>query len=237
MTALFTTEEILAQLDQCAADFEFPMLDNGYVHLADVRLEAYRDDVRWAIVIEVIGFSVRAGAHDGINNCLHLFGSCLKRTPGTANEDFLHLTEDGTDGPVFVEDSLDIVRPEARAIQVRGQTIAFSLHESEFAKQGIDLEEPAVVHAHELLRLLAGTHRTLFLATDAELQDRVPPDLPMVLRLDEWHHPDLAGSELPSRSATFQMIAEVLVTGDSSRYKPTTTPNTHWRHWPEGGTL
>ena len=39
MTALFTTEEILAQLDQCAADFEFPMLDNGYVHLADVRLK------------------------------------------------------------------------------------------------------------------------------------------------------------------------------------------------------
>ena len=236
MTAAFTTNEILAQLDRCAAEFTFPMLDNGYVYLADVRLEAYRDEARWAMVIEVVGFNIRAGAHDGINNCLHLFGNCLKRPPGTANEDFLHLTDDGADEPIFVEDSLDIVRPEAKAIYVRGQEVEFTLDTSEFAKHGIDLES-AEVHSHELLRLLSGQHRARFFATEEELRDRIPPDLPMVLRLDEWHHPDLAGGDLPSRSETFQTIAEVLVTGDPARYRPAKTPNTHWRHWPEGGTL
>jgi len=236
MTAAFTTEEILAQFDRCAAEFTFPMLDNGYVYLADVRIDAYRDEDRWAMVIEVIGFNVRAGAHDGINNCLHLFGNCLKRSPGTANEDFLHLTEDGADGPVFVEDSLDIVRPDARIIQVRGRAVEFTFDTPEFAKYGIDLGS-SEVHTHELLRLLIGQHRAPFLATEAELRDRVPPDLPMVLRLDEWYHPDLAGGEVPSSSETFQMIAEVLVTGESSRYRPKKLPNTHWKHWPEGGTL
>jgi hypothetical protein len=79
MTAAFTTKEILTQFDECAAEFTFPMLDNGYVYLADVRLEAYRDEARWATIIEVIRFNIRAGAHDGINNCLHLFGKCSRR--------------------------------------------------------------------------------------------------------------------------------------------------------------
>jgi hypothetical protein len=236
MTTVFTSEEILAQLDQCAANFTFPMLDNGYVYLADVRMEAYRDEARWALVIEVIGVHNRASGHDCINNCLHVFGNCLKRPPGTANEDFPYLTDDGADCPTFVEDSLDIVCPEATAIRVRRQEVEFTLHPSEFAKRGIDLES-ADVHSHELLRLLIGQHRERFVATEEELRDRIPPDLPMVLRLDEWHHPDLAGGDLPSRSETFQMIAEVLVTGDPARYRPTKTPNTHWRDWPEGGTL
>ncbi|MDX6381476.1 MAG: hypothetical protein QOI57_2500, partial [Rubrobacteraceae bacterium] len=54
--ANFTSQDILAQLDECAGKFGFPMLDNGYVYLADVRLSAYRDDARWALVIEVLGF-------------------------------------------------------------------------------------------------------------------------------------------------------------------------------------
>lgn len=236
MTTVFMTKEILAQFDRCAAEFTFPMLDNGYVYLADVRLEAYRDEARWALVIEVVGVHNRASGHDGINNCLHLFGNCLKRPPGTANEDFLHLTDDGAEGPIFDEYSLDIVRPDARSIGVRGRAVEFTLDTPEFAKYGIDLES-AEVHTHELLRLLIEQDRVPFLATEAELRNRVPPDLPMVLRLDEWHHPDLAAGEVPSGSETFQMIAEVLVTGDSFRYRPAKPPNTHWKHWPEGGTL
>ncbi|HTJ11793.1 MAG TPA: hypothetical protein VL547_07200 [Dinghuibacter sp.] len=41
----------------------------------------------------------------------------------------------------------------------------------------------------------------------------------------------------PSSYETWQQIAEVLATGDTSRYKPTLEPNTHWRYWPEGGSM
>jgi hypothetical protein len=41
----------------------------------------------------------------------------------------------------------------------------------------------------------------------------------------------------PSSYETWQQIAKVLATGDSSHYKPTLEPNTHWSNWPESGSL
>jgi len=38
-------------------------------------------------------------------------------------------------------------------------------------------------------------------------------------------------------SQTFQQIAHALVMGAPSDYKASLAPNTHWRHWPDGGTL
>jgi hypothetical protein len=61
--------------------------------------------------------------------------------------------------------------------------------------------------------------------------------LPEVLLLNEWYHNDLANGEMPSENETFQMIAKVLETGNAEFYKPTKEPNTHWKNWPDGGTL
>lgn len=77
----------------------------------------------------------------------------------------------------------------------------------------------------------------LFSPRAAELRERIPAELPQCLRLDEWRHPDLAANDLPSASPTFQMIADALATGDPERYQPAEPANTHWRNWPEVGTL
>jgi len=61
------------------------------------------------------------------------------------------------------------------------------------------------------------------------------PDLPAILQLDEWRHPDLADDERPSHTETFRQLAAVLCTGDPAHYAPTEPPNTHWRHWSHGG--
>jgi Family of unknown function (DUF7003) len=59
-----------------------------------------------------------------------------------------------------------------------------------------------------------------------------------LLVLDEWHHPDVVReTERPGTSETFRQLALVLITGDVAQYRLTLEPNTHWRHWPEGGTL
>jgi hypothetical protein len=44
------SEDILSILDQCSADFTFPMLDNGYVYLAATRLSLHRSDADWGLV-------------------------------------------------------------------------------------------------------------------------------------------------------------------------------------------
>jgi hypothetical protein len=237
MSMSFTREEILRQLDDCARNFSFPMLDNGYVYLGTTRLTAYRDEARWALVIEVVGYQTRVGGHDGVNNCLHCFGNCLTRPPGTANEDFLQVTSDGAEGPTFDEEYGEYVRADAHSIRIRGEPYPLQVAPADLAAKGIELVDPPHITGAELVRSLLPEHRELLLATEAELYERIPVDLPRVLQLEEWHHPDLAGDELPGQSQTFQMIARVLETGDADQYRPVEAPNTHWRFWPDGGTL
>jgi len=88
----------------------------------------------------------------------------------------------------------------------------------------------------ELCRFLAATHRDEVLATPRERRANAPDDLAEILQLEEWFHPDLACGELPSSTETFQTSADVLVSGEPSRYKPARNSNTRW-DWPEGGTL
>jgi len=90
---------------------------------------------------------------------------------------------------------------------------------------------------HELTRYLAETLREEVLATPEERRRQIPPDLEQILQLEEWHHPDLANGEVASQSETFRQLAEVLSSGDPSRYAPAMAPNSHWSNWPEGGLL
>jgi hypothetical protein len=86
-------------------------------------------------------------------------------------------------------------------------------------------------------RGLAAVARDDVLATATEQRVSVLPGMERVVQLDEWHHPDLTSGESPSDVESFRQLASVLATGDARKYRPTTPPNTHWKHWPEGGTL
>ena len=115
-----TAQEILAQLDQCNADFTFPMLDNGYVYPADVRMNIYRSDADWLIILEALGaYSPRLSRFDSFQNCLHLFGSRLHRDPGTANGDFLYPIDNCDDAPLFAEEFDWFAREDASCVMVR----------------------------------------------------------------------------------------------------------------------
>jgi len=41
----------------------------------------------------------------------------------------------------------------------------------------------------------------------------------------------------PSSYETWQLIAEVIETGDTTLYRPTLKPNTHWTNWPDSGSM
>ena len=234
--ATFTEAEILGQLDDCALKFEFPMLDNGYVYPGDVRLHAYADQSRWALIIEHLGYHLRAGNHDGVTNCLHYFGNCLPRKPGTANEDFLMVTADGPDQETFQEEVNCYLRNPKGEIYLRDELVPYDCTPDSLAEKGIPTvdEKPS---GTELLRSLLPQYKNLLLANESELRMQLPNDLPHLISLDEWYHPDLAGDDLPSANETFQMIATVLCTGEATMYKPTFLPNTHWSNWPDGGTM
>jgi hypothetical protein len=227
---------ILDQLDVCAREFTFPMLDNGYVYPVDQRMHIMRSDTMWMIVIEVFGFNPRAGGINGIQNCLHLFGSDLHRVPGTANEDFLN-PFDFPQMDVFYDEYQWEVNPKLDHLIIRGQRVPVDLRPKQLAAKGIKLIEPPKIDPAALLRSLVPEHRKLLLCTSDELNQRNPYGIPTVLVLDEWNHPDICGEELPSHSETFQMLGTVIETGRIEAYQPTLPANTHWSNWPEGGTL
>jgi len=206
--------EILSQLDTAAEQCVFPDLNNGYYYAVDARLHAYRDARRWALIVETVGYSPRAG---NVTDILHIFGNCLTSgKPGFENADFL----DRIDNWDEIEDDDQPETYCGTSIVIRGHRLDVP------AKHGEELTD--------VLRRLIPEHRELLLANESELRRRIPADLPEIIRLDQWHHPD---GELPSESTAFSQLADVLTTGDVERYAPDMPPNTHWSHWPESGTL
>ena len=129
------------------------------------------------------------------------------------------------------------MRPEARALRLRGQLVAIPRDPFAYAAAGVQIGHAARIRGYELLRVLVHQQRAQLFLTDAEFKQRLVPAWPLLLRLEEWRHPDVTAGEMPSRSESFQMLARVLATGDASAYQPTAAPNTHWSNWPGGGAL
>ena len=241
-------ERILKVLDDCCESFTFPMLDNGYVYLADCRLSAFRSMEDWHLAIEIFGFSPRGGIPD-IN--VYHFGSRIVRrkrpedfvTPeafeiylrnNPNNEsDFVYPIDDGD----WIDQELGEAVVSGKSVIVRGSTISVPSRD-ELGRIGIELEDSSTVYIYEVCRALAMQHRSLILASEDELRKLVPDNMEMILRLDEWNHPDVVNpDQKPSGNETFKQIATVLESGDVSVFQPTLEPNTHWSNWPEGGAL
>jgi hypothetical protein len=242
-------DQMLAILDRCCDAFTFPMLDNGYVYLAASRLSLFVSPDDWALVIEVFGYSPRAGLPD---TQIYTFGSTLHNRKGpdryvtreaynaylinNPNNDS-HIVFPVEAGPWIDEEEVQFVALHAEALTLRGRPWPVPNLE-QYRQAGVELALPPRVQVFELCRALAHRARDDVLGTPDERRFNVPPDLRLLLTLDEWAHPDVVDDAVrPSGSETFQQLARVLATGDAREYRPAEPPNTHWRHWPEGGTL
>jgi hypothetical protein len=234
----YTAQSILDQFDHCADGGQFPVLDNGYVYPADVRLSVYRDDSDWLMIIESLGaYSPRTSGCNSFQNCLYVYGGDEFLTPGTSNRNFLFPVESLDTDPLFADEYDWNVRQDARSLEVRGQVIRFDPSPESLAQKGITLINSPEIDPPSVLRSLLPDHRELLLASDKELAQRNPGRLPLWLRLEEWNHPDISAGVMPGEHPTFQMLARAIATGDRGHYRPELLPNTAWWCWPEGGTL
>lgn len=239
---------ILAILDRSAEAFRFPMLDNGYVYLAATRLSIFRSPEDWALVIEVFGYSPRSGLPD-IH--IHTFASRLhdrdrpeRYVNRQAYDNYLANNPHNesrffnpiADGDWLDADSSELVAEDAQHVQLRGKLFQLPTPDA-YSAHGIDLLDPHRIHVFELCRYIAAESREQVLATTAEQRVSVRPEMSQLMQLDEWHHPDLVNDERPSDSPTFRQLARVLETGDVDCYRPTQAANTHWKNWPDGGSL
>lgn len=245
----FDPDQILGVLDRCCDAFTFPMLDNGYVYLAGTRLSLYRTDADWAMVIEIFGFSPRAGLPD---THIYTFASTLHNRDAPeryakreAYENYLANNPHNDSRFVYPintgawqdSENDEFVAKDAREVVLRGEALPLPPL-GEYEQRGIELERPPQIQVFELCRFLAGVARDSVLATGQERRISLLPDMTQILQLEEWHHPNVVDDEeRPSNSETFQQLTQVLASGDPSQYRPSEPPNTHWRNWPDGGRL
>ncbi|BAV04976.1 hypothetical protein SAMN05421788_11369 [Filimonas lacunae] len=230
----FSAQSILKQLDACAAEFNYPVLDNGYIYPANSRLSVYGDAARWVLLIEVVGYHYRMRGHGGIENCLYFFGNCLPFEPGMQNFNMFTFTSDSDEGETFTGDALN---PAVGSMLLNGKKVPVSHDPEYYTSRGVQLANAPEVKIWEFVRAINVDYEEEFLALEEEIRSRIPDDLPLMVRMDNWYHNDLAAGEKPSENETFQMLAHMLEKGDVELYQPTKPANNHWTNWPVGGTL
>lgn len=221
---------ILGQFDQAADVYDFPMLDNQNFDPAGVQLSAFSNGEHYALFIEVLWTRVCPCTLDDFCGGVLALGNCLAASARAEGLVFRPLIEGGPNCPLLAEDA-PYVDPESRTVVIRGRTVPIEARLEAYRHEGIVSCEATGITGVALLRWLAPRYRDLLFATDEELYSRMTERLPLILRLDEWHHPDLARREKPSDTECFKQIAEVLATSDPSKYRPTEPPNTHWSNW------
>ena len=286
------TADILHALDQSNDGYyrSFAMLGQPYSYLIDSRLNLFRAEEKWAIVVERLGYSPRGGS---IELELFYYGNCLINLPTYNN----HPVNIQHGNPISWENqqaiiSDELLDPAATTVLIRNTPVRLTHDPTAYAEAGIELVEcePNRISLDEVGRFLIREHADLLRATDAELYQSFPAHLTKMLVLDEWYHRDfyvrhvpeitldeankiyhqsqasflaagfsspaeLAASmqqqrerqlqqnqeewehNRPSSYETWQQLAQVLATGDTRHYQPILPPNSHWRNWPDSGSL
>jgi hypothetical protein len=225
----YTEAEILNQLDQCAEEFRFPILNSIDSYYADIRLTSFRSSEGWLIVFEEVSLYEEYL----FTNNIFAYANKL-RSPG------LQLGIDDIIQPVrgkliFNEDgslALDLFEFE---IKLNGKRRRFTPTKGDYRAQKINLRDQNVPDAAKLLRYLVATAPEEFFQPDKKLLQicgRKASNAKVFLRLEDWHHPDVADGELPSESITFRSLARALVQADPNLYStPKKLENTHWTKW------
>jgi hypothetical protein len=205
---------ILQKLDALAEAFEFPGFNNMNYETADSRLHCFREGDRWALVIEEL---VDWPGSDGLMTLVFGMGD-------VQGEALRALTPIET--PIEYDEEEDaLILPDE--VVVRAKSVALDHDAIEALAEEHELEG-----TFALLVKLIETHRDALFSTPDELAEIVAPGLVPILTLDAWSHPDVYGGPKPSESETFRQLAEVLATGDVSRYEPTEAPNNRdWKMW------
>lgn len=246
----FTQNDILKNLASSGKETYhfFIDLEHPYFYTAGSRLTLYADENRWAIVFEKSGYANR-GLRGEIE--FAYFGNCLinlwdKEWNTTSNMQTVTLiTNDEIDR--IVSDSLYFILPDIKQAKVRDSFLTVEQDKSVYRKMNIVnpvYQEEKLIDLPSLIRYLDEKNPSLFRATDTERRMCLPADLPKIMEIDQWHHKSYYphGSSTtrgvnPASYETYRMIADVLVTRDSSKWKPALKPNNDWRNWPEAGTF
>jgi len=207
--------QILADLDKHASEFNFPVLDE------------------WLVVFEVLGYSTR---EISFVNHIYAFGSCVQREGFFGEEIAL---DSSPKQPLFDAETNECIADWSHwSVKLGDETLSFSPSPQEYAEAGIEIDRasgPGSLREFELLRFLihkVGEER-LFL-NDQSLLGHFPHCrcTSKFIQTTKWQHPDIADGEKPSRNISISSLIEAFFKKNPSFFDPG-QPNTDWKSWPQ----
>jgi hypothetical protein len=228
--AIMTAQEILNKLD----DEKFPILGSHYslkqFH-GDQKLTVYRNEHRWAMLIQILYFDDYFEEFNGTLLKTYLYSNSIPDFCET--ETFFDLVQHDYDAFRIDSKNNTVLNPKLKEIKVRDQAINIQIDELHFSSKDIDIENIKSIKPWEFMRSILPENAHHFWLTPEEISWRIPNGLVEILNLQDWYHPNFLKWEKPSDSPSFIEIASVIATGDASNYC-TKEQNTHWSNWPEG---
>jgi hypothetical protein len=257
----FTQKDILDNLEETGQETYhfFIDLEHPYFFTAGSRLTLYADKKRWAIVFEESGYTNR-GFRGEIE--LFYFGNCLQNLQAqgdaegiTSNMQIISII-DNNEIERIEEGNFELVGKDIKQVKIRDTMLDIEQDKAVYVKK--DITDTIYNHRNaenlidipSLIRFLDEQYPKLSRATDGELRKCLPADLPKLMQIDEWHHEAYSKYKLmtsptdyryevvgkkPSDYETYRMIADILVSRDTTKWRPTLKPNNNWRNWREGG--
>jgi hypothetical protein len=224
----------LELLDNASEEGVFPYPQHERMGYGGMRLHAYKGEKEFALLFEMMMFdheAQRIEQFHGFVNQVFLFRSDgesivwdgdvlpapIERVAGMPS---VSLTEDGAE--IEGRKERQRLNPKATAIAIRGKQVAVPQDADAYRARGVTPSDP--ISLRDVLRYLLAGHRDEMFSTDAE-RAKLLPKMTKLLTLDAWRHFTL-DDEAPSETEAMKMLADVLVTGDVSRYAPTEAPNT-----------
>ena len=241
----YSKEDILKTLNNLSPYTFFLDLEHGYCHTAGSRISLYADDSRWAIVFEKSGYANRgsAGAIE-----LNYFGNCLINLE-KAGENHEYSSNSKVVTLIApsefdrIQSGFELVAQEALNVNVRDVHLPIEHDPEKYRQKGIPIitynNPDHQIDFPSLIRYLEEENPEIFKASDEELALCLPKDLPKIFEIDTWHHISygIVDGPKPSEIETFQLIADILISKDTTIWKPTLPPNNDWRNWPKAGGL
>lgn len=229
--SIFNESRVLNELDKHASEFNFPVLDNAYISFAAGRLSVLLNEDDWAIVFEVLGYSINEGA---FVNDIYAFGNCLLREGVLTS--FPVLTE-VSEAPL-IDPATEAWIADWRDWCISSPSGVYRFHpfKSEYSDAGICVSDeggPGSLAQKDVLRFFIAkqTASGLFLC-ESDLIDQVPgcSTMRLLLQTENWRHPDVANGELPSDTSSFQSLMKAIAEKNASLFVPGDV-NSQWPFW------
>lgn len=223
-------------------------LEHGYCETAGNKIHLYADSTRWAIVFEKSGYQNRGYSAeielDYIGNCIDYpidkypernYITNSSRIILISPEEYERISnKNGSDMEQF-----ELLSSTATEVMIRNDKIQIEHDPKKYEAVGIKLREhdnpKKLIGYGDLVRYLNETSPTVINATESEIKKHIPSDLPKIMTINEFHFVSAYEKDNPpSGQETYKLIAKVLITKDTTFWKPTQKPNNHWTNWESG---